>query len=337
VDLRGNITDWNSQAGRMFGWRREEVLGKPAGSLLVPERFSQNVAAALETFSQTGSSGLLDRPVERVVNDRHGREFPVEVTIGLAGGLETAFFSIFIRDISERKKIERMKSEFVATVSHELRTPLTSIRASLAMLADGIAGELPADIRSLVDISNESCERLVRLVNDVLDIQKIESGNMEFHRHVQPLLPLGEQALGCVEGYARQQGIALACDAPDGAGLFAEVDSDRITQVLVNLLSNAIKFSERGQQVSLRLERSGGKARICVEDQGCGIPKKFHDRVFQPFAQADSADSRQKGGTGLGLSICKSIVEQHGGTISFVSTEGQGTRFIVELPLAQTA
>jgi PAS domain S-box-containing protein len=337
VDLRGAITDWNSQAGRMFGWRRDEVLGKPAANLLVPERFRQSVAAALELFSQTGDSALFDRPVERIVADRHGKEFPVEVTLGLAGGLDTAFFSVFIRDISERKKIERMKSEFVATVSHELRTPLTSIRASLSMLAEGIAGELPADIRSLVDIANQSCERLVRLVNDVLDIQKIESGNMEFHRRVQPLLPLAEQAVACVQGYARQEGVALACQAPGGAPLLAEVDSDRITQVIVNLLSNAIKFSERGQQVSLRLERSDGRAKIYVEDQGCGIPAGFHDRVFQPFAQADSADSRQQGGTGLGLSICKSIVEQHGGTISFTSAQGKGTCFVVQLPLAQAA
>jgi signal transduction histidine kinase len=259
----------------------------------------------------------------------------VEVTAGLAGSGDKAFFATFVRDISERKKIERMKSEFVATVSHELRTPLTSIRASLSMLADGMAGELTPDIQALVDISYQSCERLVRLVNDVLDIQKIEAGKMEFALREENLLPLAEHAVSAMQGYAQQHGVALTAQAGEGAAaLTALVDPDRITQVLTNLLSNAIKFSQRGQQVRLKLEAEGQRARIAVEDHGAGIPADFMDRVFQPFAQADGADSRQNGGTGLGLSICKSIVEQHGGAISFTTRQGEGTTFVVELPLA---
>ncbi|GAB3466700.1 hypothetical protein GCM10027321_33130 [Massilia terrae] len=336
VDLRGNICDWNSRAGQMFGWSRDEAIGHPVAGLLVPPRFASSVDKAIDMFKLTGRSDFLERHFERMVVNRRGVEFPVEVTAGLAGRGDSAFFSVFIRDISERKKVERMKSEFVSTVSHELRTPLTSIRASLAMLADGTAGELPDDVRGLVDISCESCERLVRLVNDVLDIQKIESGRMEFHLREQALLPLAEHALEAMQGYARQQGVALRADfATDAATLLANVDGDRITQVLTNLLSNAAKFSPRGEQVVLRLDAYGDRARIAVEDHGCGMPADFMDRVFQPFAQADGADSRQKGGTGLGLSICKSIVEQHGGTIRFTTAEGAGTTFMVELPLAQ--
>jgi signal transduction histidine kinase len=172
-------------------------------------------------------------------------------------------------------------------------------------------------------------------VNDVLDIQKIEAGKMEFALREENLLPLAEHAVAAMQGFAQQHGVKLATQASGGAAaLTALVDGDRITQVLTNLLSNAIKFSPRGQQVVLKLDADGPRARIEVEDHGSGIPADFMDRVFQPFAQADGADSRQNGGTGLGLSICKSIVEQHGGSITFTTQQGVGTTFIVELPLA---
>jgi PAS domain S-box-containing protein len=334
VDLEGNICDWNSQAEQMFGWRRDEVVGRPVAQVLVPPRFHPSVGKAIDLFKQTGQSALFERHFERVVANRDGVEFPVEVTGGLAGSGKGAFFSVFLRDIAERKKVERMKSEFVATVSHELRTPLTSIRASLAMLSDGTAGELPPDIQGLVDIAYQSCERLVRLVNDVLDVQKIEAGKMDFHLRPLALLPLAEHAVAAMQGYAGQQGVSLACVSRDAHALVAQIDADRIEQVMTNLLSNAIKFSPRGAQVTLGLEAHAGRARIVVADQGSGIPDSFVERVFQPFAQADGADSRRQGGTGLGLSICKAIVEQHGGAISFSSREGEGTTFVVELPLA---
>jgi PAS domain S-box-containing protein len=334
VDLHGNVCDWNTQAQGMFGWRRDEVVGRPVAQVLVPPRFHPSVGKAIGQFVQTGRSDFLERHFERAVVDRHGREFLVEVTAGLAGSGDSAFFSIFMRDISERKKVERMKSEFVSTVSHELRTPLTSIRASLSMLADGMAGELAPDVQGLVDISYQSCERLVRLVSDVLDIQKIEAGRMDFAMREQPLLALAEHALAAMQGYAQQHGVALASQLDKAGALVALVDGDRITQVLTNLLSNAVKFSPQGAQVLLELHAVGGRARIAVKDHGSGIPADFTDRIFQPFAQADGADSRQKGGTGLGLSICKSIVEQHGGSISFTTRPGAGTTFIVELPLA---
>jgi PAS domain S-box-containing protein len=334
VDLKGHVTDWNSQAQRMFGWSREEALGQPVAGLLLPERFRATVGNAMAVFNETGHVAMLDRRLERTVVSRDGVEFPIEMTAALAGTPDTAFFSVFLHDISERKKVERMKDEFVATVSHELRTPLTSIRASLALLADGMAGELPADIKGLVDIASQSCERLVRLVGDVLDIQKIEAGNMQLALVTEPLLPLLDHALAGMQAHARQVGVALECTCEDGASrLSARVDHDRMTQVLTNLLSNAVKFSPRGGTVTLHLSTAGKSARIAVIDHGCGIPEHFRPRVFQRFAQADSADSRAKGGTGLGLSICKSLVEEHGGTIWYAS-DGEGTRFYVELPLA---
>jgi signal transduction histidine kinase len=229
-----------------------------------------------------------------------------------------------------------MKNEFVATVSHELRTPLTSISASLALLADGMAGELPKDAQGLVDVANASSARLVRLVGDVLDIQKMEAGRMDFETSPQPVLPVADSALAAMRGFADQAGVALACHAaPDAQLARAAIDRDRMTQVLTNLLSNAIKFSEPGGKVDLSLEVLHGDVLLAVADRGAGIPDDFRGRVFQRFAQADGADSRRKGGTGLGLSICKSIVEEHGGRIWFDSVEGEGTTFYVALPALQ--
>lgn len=334
ADLEGRITDWNTQASRMFGWSRAEVLGKSV-TMLLPQAFRAGMESAFAAFRHTGRSGLLEQRLERVVVNRDGVEFPVEMSASLAGEGASAFFSVFLHDISERQKIDRMKTEFVSTVSHELRTPLTSIRASLALLADGLAGELEPDVAALVNVAYQSCERLVRLVNDVLDMQKIQSGKMEFHVQVQPLLPVVSHAVEAMQGYARERGVALVCQGDDGAdGLVAPVDRDRIEQVLTNLVSNAVKFSERGGTVTVRVGAHAGRARIDVADQGCGIPPEFRDQVFKPFAQADSADSRRKGGTGLGLSICQSLVEQHGGRIGFDSEAGKGTVFWVELPLA---
>ena len=336
VDLRGLVTDWNSAAERMFGWKRSEVLGWPMVELIVPQRFRPSTYRAIEGVRATGHSPLLERRVERLVINRHGEEFPIEMTAGLASGGDQTFFAVFLHDISERRKVERLKSEFVATVSHELRTPLTSIRASLSMLADGFAGELPPDVAGLIGIAHQSAERLVRLVNDVLDLQKIEAGGMQFERRPQPLLPVAEQALEGMQAFAEENGVGLRLDclAPARA-LAAVIDRDRLVQVLTNLLSNAIKFSPRGGAVTLQLGAVGECARLAVRDEGRGIPQDFQARVFQRFAQADGADTRQKGGTGLGLSISKSLVEEHGGKISFETAPGKGTTFLVDLPLAQ--
>jgi len=336
VDLRGMVTDWNGAAERMFGWKRSEVLGWPIAELIVPQRFRPSTARAIDHFRATGLSVLLERRAERLVINRQGIEFPIEMTAALAGGGGGVFFAVFLHDISERKKVERMKSEFVSTVSHELRTPLTSIRASLSLLADGMAGELAPDVAQLVNLANDSSERLVRMVNDVLDLQKIEAGGMGFERRAQLLLPVAEHALDSMQGYAAQLGVHLRLECSEPArDLAAAIDRDRLVQVLTNLLSNAVKFSPSGGTVTLVLAEHGACARLAVRDQGAGIPPEFQARVFQRFAQADGADTRQKGGTGLGLSITKSLVEEHGGRIGFETAAGQGTTFMVDLPAVQ--
>ena len=236
-----------------------------------------------------------------------------------------------ITDITELKKLDRLKSEFVSTVSHELRTPLTSIRSSLGLLAGGVTGVLPEAAVKVVEIARANCERLVRLINDILDIEKIESGKMALSLEVLDLANLVEQAVRSNEGFASVHGVALTA-APSAPGTRVRADGDRLTQVLTNLLSNACRFSPRGSVVEVEILRPDGLARVEVRDRGPGIAEAFRKRMFQRFSQADSSDSRHKGGTGLGLAISRTIVERHGGRIGFEPREGGGATFFFELP-----
>ena len=245
-------------------------------------------------------------------------------------GQVIGFYSL-ATDITELKRIDRMKSEFVSTVSHELRTPLTSIRGSLGLIAGGVAGQLPEAVKILVGIAKNNCERLIRLINDILDIEKLESGKMQLDLQVVELRPLLVQALAANEGYGAANHVGLRLECPDDS-LQVYADSDRLTQVITNLLSNAMKFSPPGGTVAVQVSRAGLGVRIEVRDHGPGIPEEFRTRIFQKFSQADSSDTRQKGGSGLGLNISKAIVERLGGSMGFDSEVGVSTSFFFELP-----
>ncbi|MCG2594990.1 ATP-binding protein [Ramlibacter sp. XY19] len=331
IDLDGHIIDWSSRAEAVFGWAREEVIGRTVSEVLLPERYTGSLEAALAQFRHTGESALLNRPIERVMQDRQGREMPVEVRIGLVSTGEQRFFSAFVHDISQRKEVERMKDEFISTVSHELRTPLTAIYGSLNLLTSGMAGELPPDAVHLLGISHQSTERLIRLINDMLDLEKIASGKIEYRMTDQPLRPLVEQAIRDTQAYGEGLKVRFTLEAGDHPRVYA--DADRIVQVCVNLLSNAAKFSPPDSGVEVEVKVQGRTARVAVIDHGPGVPPEFHERMFQRFAQADASDRRTKGGTGLGLSICRSIVEAHGGTLGFASEPGVRTEFYFDLPL----
>ena len=242
-----------------------------------------------------------------------------------------------VQDITEEKRIERMKSEFVSTVSHELRTPLTSIRGSLGLLVGGIAGPLPDAARSLVVIAESNCQRLIRLVNDILDSEKIESGRMVFEMKVMDLGALLHRVAEANEAYAHAQRVPLRVIAPQEP-VFCNVDGDRFIQLMTNLVSNAVKFSPPDVPVEIELSReAAAHARIEVRDRGPGIPEEFRSRMFQRFSQADASSTRARSGTGLGLSIAKSIAERLGGEIGFDSAVGRGTTFFVKLPAVAAA
>lgn len=232
----------------------------------------------------------------------------------------------------ERMKVDRLKNDFVSTVSHELRTPLTSIRGSLGLILGGVTGTLPAPAVKLLDIAHNNTERLVRLINDLLDIDKIASGKMDFDLQWHDLAPLIEQSIENNVAYGTQLKVKFALThlIPNVA---VKVDYDRMMQVMANLLSNAAKFSPENGTVDVSMSMGDKVIRVNVQDHGPGISPEFQEKIFQKFTQQDSSDTRLKGGTGLGLAISKALVERMGGQIGFESALGQGTNFYLELPL----
>lgn len=233
-------------------------------------------------------------------------------------------------DLTDSKRVERMKNEFVSTVSHELRTPLTSIRGSLGLVASGVVGELPAAAQDLIAIAYKNSERLSFLINDILDIEKIESGKMRLDLQQQALRPLLEQAIAFNQGFAQNFSVHLTLSIEVDATVV--VDVNRFMQVMANLISNAVKFSSADDCVEIAAVETQQRVRIEVRDRGPGIPADFRDRIFQRFSQADSSDTRARGGSGLGLAITKTFVEKMHGEISFMARAGGGTIFFIELP-----
>lgn len=235
-------------------------------------------------------------------------------------------------DIEQLKELERLKTDFVSTVSHELRTPLTSMRGALGLLLGGAGGDLSPKGRELLRIALTNTDRLIRLINDILDIEKMDAGHVQIRRDRVVLRPLLETTLSGLDGYARDAGVTLELREVPELELIG--DSDRLIQVFTNLISNAVKFSPKEAVVEVRAVVEGDAVRICVRDHGQGIPAEFASRIFGRFQQAGGAASRRSGGTGLGLSIAKAITELHGGRIGFDNAEGGGTVFHVQLPIA---
>ncbi|WP_096662272.1 ATP-binding response regulator [Polaromonas sp. AET17H-212] len=304
------------------GKHLREVLGEKIYQATTPQ-IEQVMAGYPVVYERTRKNPRGD-PRDYVVNyfPRYGE--------GEDEGRVIGFYSM-ATDVTELKRLDRIKSEFVSTVSHELRTPLTSIRGSLGLIAGGVAGQVPDAVKSLVEIAKNNCERLIRLINDILDIEKIESGQMQLDLQELALKPLLVQALAANEGFGAAKNVHLKLFCTDEP-LHVRADSDRLTQVVTNLLSNAMKFSSPGGTVEVHVSRAGLGVRVEVRDRGPGIPDEFRKRIFQKFSQADSSDTRQNSGTGLGLNISRAIIERLGGTMGFESDASTGTTFFFELP-----
>ena len=330
LDAEGNIMLTNPSISRMFGYSQKDVLGKHNMFLMENDYSLDESRAWLATVGAAGTHGA-GRRQEFMGKRADGSLFETEVAISRVSGDGGRLYVAAIRDISDRKRAEQMKTEFVSTVSHELRTPLTSIGGSLGLLGAGAVGPLNDKAKRLVDIAHANCERLVRLINDILDIEKIESGKMEFDLRRMQVAPLVQRTVDSMRGFADKHQVEMKTVLPPWPQCVIG-DPDKLEQLLTNLLSNAIKHSPEGSEVEVCSSHEGGNVRIEVRDRGAGIPEEFRSRIFGKFAMADASDSRAKGGTGLGLAIAREIARRHGGEVGYYDREGGGTTFHLEVP-----
>jgi two-component system sensor histidine kinase/response regulator len=327
VDTEGRITFANPAAAQILGSDVGELVGRSIHVLLEertedvpapPTRVVKGVASGVGTLRRhDGTVVELEQVVSPILRD------------GAVTGSVITF-----RDITERRAVERMKDEFVSVVSHELRTPLTAIRGSLGLLAGGVLGRMPQQAEPVLTIAVENSERLTRLITDILDLERMESGTMPMDFGVHEARELLTTTLATLRPLAEAAGVLLL---DGGASGTVRADEDRIAQALTNLVGNAIKFSTPGNRILVSAAREGETVVFHVEDEGRGVPADKLDSIFDRFHQVDGSDTRVKGGTGLGLAITKTIVERHGGTIRVDSAEGRGSVFSFTVPAASDA
>jgi PAS domain S-box-containing protein len=340
IDLDGNCTVVNPAASQMLGFKPEELLGHNMHALIQPTHADGTPYPPED--SPIGNT-IRDLDTVRISNEvfwrKDGSSFPVEyvarpqIEIQSSEGREASKavgVVVAFTDTTERRALERMKDEFISTVSHELRTPLTSLRAALGLVTGGTLNERPDKLRQMLDIATGNTDRLVRLVNDILELERIGSGKAELHYTMCSADDLFRRAAGLQQTDAAKARVRITFNS-QGVNVWA--DPDRILQTLTNLISNAIKFSPPSTEIHLRARRiDAGEAELQVRDQGRGIPEDKLESIFERFHQVDASDSRTMGGTGLGLAICRSIINQHGGRIWATSIPTKGSTLHFTLP-----
>jgi len=339
IDLDGKVTFVNAAATQMLGYKQDEMLGHVMHNLIHHTRAD---GTPYDSVDSPIRKSLTNFDTVRVSNEifwrKDGTSFPVEYVArpqidsqsSDSEGLKPLGVVVAFTDTTERRALDRMKDEFISTVSHELRTPLTSLRGALGLLAGGALANRPDKTQQMLEIAISNSDRLVRLVNDILDLERISSGKAELHSTMCSAEDLLRRAAGVQQNRTPRPNIRIFF-AAHGVSVWA--DADRILQTLNNLLSNAIKFSPAGSEIHLTGRNlDDSEAIIEVRDQGRGIPADKLEHIFDRFQQGDASDSRDMGGTGLGLAICRSIINQHGGRIWATSVEGQGTTIHFTLP-----
>ena len=322
------LTYLSAGSERILGWPAQQLIDNPKS---LDRIVGPGVLAEFDEFLESavkGETQTFDLEIARPDGGSTWMRAGVEPRVNEMG---VTVWEGTLFDLTEERRSDTLRNEFVATVSHELRTPLTSIRGSLALAAGGAAGVLPDKAANLIRIAHTNSERLIRLVNDILDIEKIDAGHMQLRMVKTPIRMMVDEALAANASYSLEQKIALRV-VDDATGAIVVVDRDRFHQVIDNLLSNALKFSPAETGVEIRLERKGEGVRLSVVDEGPGMSEDFLGRIFGKFEQADSTDTRAKGGSGLGLSIVKGIVERLGGTVGVDSKLGEGATFYLDFP-----
>jgi NtrC-family two-component system sensor histidine kinase KinB len=329
VDGDYDVINMNPTAEWVLGVRRDEVEGRHVLDALRNERLFQQIRETIES----GETSAPSEPSDTLTVEREGdtRHFQFVVNPVRDTDDEMLAAILLLRDVTKLKKLNRLKSEFVATASHELKTPLTSIGMSVRLLNDRHGDDLEERDRELLEAAIKDVERLRALVDDLLDLSKIESGRMEMDREAVPVSLLCEKAAEALQAQADDKGVSFRVNLPEE---FPEVKADpnKVTWVLNNLLSNALRYSEPGDQVRVSGEAVGGSVHVSVEDEGAGIPYEYQSKIFDKFVQVDGQQTA--GGTGLGLAISQEIIHAHGGRIWVDSTPGEGSTFTFTLPVA---
>ncbi|MGO4915034.1 CHASE domain-containing protein [Pseudogemmobacter sp. W21_MBD1_M6] len=330
-EATGHIVGANGAMCQLTGYSEVELLHMSTQDIVFPEAYdviAQNIAKLTIDSPETyqGEHRIMKKNGELA----WGLISISRVTDPGNGG---QVFIAQVNDITEKKQVERIKSEFVATVSHELRTPLTSIKGAIGLMLGTMRDKLPKSGERLLEIALTNTDRLIDLVNDILDLEKVSSGNIDFTFRAEDLTAIVEDAVHLIRPAAAARAIHISVKT-QSRGDPAWVDRNRVSQVVINLLSNACKFSDEGGTVRITIEDDGAMQKVSVRDDGAGVPDAFRAKIFQPFSQADSSDTRAKGGTGLGLSICRQLIEQMGGQIGFDSVKGAPTSFWFTCPKA---
>jgi PAS domain S-box-containing protein len=319
VTMDGEIESVNPAGERMFGLTAQELAGMPFTHLFTP----------LEPSVDELFASALGRVTEWRGRRTSGDTFPFELRLFPVESLRGKGYAAIVQDISERYEVERLKGEIISIVSHELRTPLTALRGTIGLLVGGALGPLPDEPMEMLRIAQSNTQRLIALVEDILDLDRLQRGKLQLHLGHVLAARIVARSVDAVRAFADEQRVAIAVTCAEGD---ATGDEKRLVQVLVNLLSNAIKFSPPGSRVEVSTGVVGSFLEIRVKDQGRGVPQAQRALIFERFHQVHSSDARDKGGTGLGLAISRSLVEQHGGTIGVESEEGKGATFWFRVP-----
>lgn len=334
-DMRSGKMEWSDEIYRILGYDRGEIAPSVEYYLAVMHKDDLAKAEQAQTLAAEGRYHHFDeqwRIVDATTGEIKYTHFIGELLVDEAGAPEKMVGTL--QDISERMAAERARNEFIAIVSHELRTPLTSVRGTLGLLNGGAAGKLTATAQDLVAAALRNAERLSRLINDMLDIAKVESGQMDYRFESVPVRDFLEGVISTYIPFAAEKRVILVMGGEIVPTLRMRADPDRVAQVLGNLISNAVKYSIEGGCVTIQAKSGDEQIRFSVADRGAGLPENVGDKIFNKFARAEGASRVDSGGVGLGLYISRLIVEDHGGSISYRLRKSGGAEFYFTLPLA---